>query len=1066
MTDFTFTPEEFQVLEDIEFEEEIQRPEKIRFYTFEEQTADAFDRMMPRGKVTRFQKDKIQYELDTMQKLYNKYVVVTPTDYGLRKPEHGKRLDWVFPVLSGFQNYFQDYRTDIRPIQANKQQRNYYPRLVAALPRMISQAKGENPAALYPLTRPTVFLSQNGEEHVMLPDFETTRTQVHEDKTFDVIRVPIEGSGDEPRFEGYYLQQRPLPIPNPLEGHPFLSDNKKKFFASNSGLDDVFPSMEAVLNHAVPITKDPYGEGQKFLKLYDIKLADIPWSEWRNRFPPVEVVADIPIPEVIMFPKVKQMSPPEKLIKAYRSEYFPGVSGRRWLMDQLDGGELMIRMLLSSSLNNGSVGEIPGVNLPALDYPRTTVDECNLLGLNFQDFTTKGILRRNEKMEYRCVPLEFIRQERARAGYIGRLPWREELSETLLRDFMVVLEQHFPLGTKEKEPNYERLAAVEDSQLHVDIQAVLNDNERLTEDKIRDTRELLKDALYSNHTYTDQEGKFVLCDHTLALLNGDLEKDKQLFYDTWTARVEGSRVCKVCGQHVNNDVVDYSDDYDENENVIKRVDVLEDENKPDESADVIATFARGLEKVKAVFIEDNPVDDVVYLLLSILQVLPSKDSMLSILELGRSVSATIGKAKPAAKDLFGGIIGLAVTVLILQTHIPFLIPQRSFGPKPLKLSGFPRDSPTPGNYTIVDSLLMAVQKTFRNFPTSFKGPSQQFVRTVLKNVKSVRSETIKFLAANSPIMKDTGVKALLEKAKEQRKQQPEKEEDPKTLIPVMAPPTELDKVFRYECPTNRPIWNSGRVPPVRQAVIDLRPGIRATTKASVVKPSVSIRAQPTAIPKKEIKAISGKQLIPITDNYHTNLLLASHLRNIFQLPVEIKAVDPRQLNDELRDYSKGVLATVLRLIEEDPTKKTRFEILRTKDIAIYSILASYDEEEREVRKARAFERLSFVERMGKKSDMEREVDNDLLQIGLASYVITREDRRMYAKEAERLQDLMRRAEERDTGVGLPRNNEAEEAEPHPGGTDNGDYGDYLGLPNVDGRDQEQDSLTRTEDDGI
>lgn len=1064
MTDFTFTPEEFQVLEDIEFEEEIQRPEKIRFYTFEEQTADAFDRMLPRGKVTRFQKDKIQYELDTMQNLYNKYVIVTPTDYEIRQPKHGKRLDWVFPMLTTVQLPVYDFRTEIRPIQANRLQRNYYPRLITALPK-VAPYGNETP---YPLTRPTIFLDSKKQEHVFLPNFETTKTQVHEDKTFDVIRVPIEGSADAPIMNGYFLKKRPLPLPNPLEGHPFLSDNKEKFVETTVPLDDAFPSVEAILNHAVPITKDPYGEGQQYLKLYDIKLADIPWSEWRNRFPPVEVLAEVPIPETIMFPKVNQMSPPEKLIKAYRADYFPGVSGRRWLMDQLDGGELMIRMLLSSSLNNGSVGEIPGVNLPALEYPKTTIAECNLLGLNFQDFTTKGILRRTEKMEYRCVPLEFIRQERARAGYMGRIPWREELSESLLRDYMVVLDQHFPLGTREREPSYEKVAALEDSQLHGDILAILRDDERLTEDKIRDTRELLKDALYSNFTYTDQEGKFVLCDHTLALLNGDLEKDKQLFYNTWTSRIEGSRVCKVCGEHINNDVIDYSDDYDDNENIIKHTDVLEDENKPDESMEVIATFARGLEKIKAIFQEDNAVDDVVYLLLSILQVLPSQDNVLSILQLGRSVSATIAKAKPAAKELFGGIIGIVVTVLILQTHVPFLIPQRSFGPKPLKLNGFPRDSPTPGNYTIVDSLILAIQKTFRNFPSTFKGPSQKLIRAVLKDAKNIRSETIKFFSPNSPFMKDVGVKALLEKAKEQRKQQPVKEEDPATLIPVMAPPDikELNKVFSYECPTNRPIWNSGRVPPVRQAVVDLRPGIRATTKAAIVNPSVSVRTEPKPIPKKDIPRISKKTIIPLSENYHTNMLLASHLRNIFQLPIEIKPLDPRQLNDELRDYSKGVLSSVLNLIEEDPTKLTRFETLRTKDITIYSILAKFDEEDREMKKARAFERLKFVERLGKKSDMEREIDNDLLQIGLASYVITREDRQMYAKESERIQDLMRKAEEQDEGVGLPRDNEDEETEPHPGGTDNGDYGDYLVLANTDGRDQEQDYLDRNEDDGI
>lgn len=1089
MTDFTFTPEEYQVLEDIEFEEEIQRPEKIRFYTFEEQTADAYDRMLPQGKVTLFQKETLRYELDTMERLYKDYIITTATDYEVRKREYGKNIPWVKPIVSMNGYPLFDFRTEIRPVQNDKLSRNYYTRLITSLPRFETiglRSRIPSPIVLNQgvvrLQEPTTFLASNGTPFArLLPDFETTRTQYHEDKTFDVLRVPIEGSGDVPRIRGYFLEQRPLPIPNPLAGHPFLEDNKAREVPTDVPLKDAFPSMDAILNHAVPITKDPYGEGQQYLKLYDIRLSDITWSEWRNRFPPVEVVADVPIPEPIAFPKVRQLSPPEKLIKAYRSVYAPGVSGRRWLMDQLDGGELMVRMLLSSSLNNGSVGEIPGVNLPALEYPKTTIAECSLLGLNFQDFTTKGILRRNEKMEYRCVPLEFIRQERARYGYMNRIPWREDLSESLLRDYMMVLDEHFPIGSNIKGVEYERTNVREDSQLHLDVLAILRDDERTPTDKIKDTRALLRDALYSNFTYTDQEGRFVLCDHTLAILSGELERDRLLFYDTWTSREDGSRICKHCGQEINTDVVDNGDDFDDAGMVIKNKEVLE-ENRPDESMETIAKFTEGLREVKeGLFKEDNPVDDTCYLLLSILHVLPKKDGVSSILQLGRIVAEkTAGKPENDKSRKIHGIVGMAVAILVLQTD-PSLIPQRSFGPKPLKLSGFPRDSPTPGNFSIVDSMILVIQKTFRNFPTAFKGPSQQLIRGILKNPKEIKTILVKLLDLNSKaspfvvIDKEGSINKLLQKAREERKQLPPEPEDPTSLIPVVAPPepAKMNTVFRYECPTNRPIWNSGRVPPVRQAVVDLRPGIRATTKAVYIKPAVSVRVEAKRIERRDIQNLvkkipkAGKKtVLPITENYRTNLLLASHVRNLFQLDIDIPPVDPNQNEAELRDYSKGILAAVLEIVEENPTMKTALENLRSKDIALYSLLADYTKEDQEVKRARAFERLSFVERMGKKTDMEREVDNDLLQIGLASYVITREDRRMYAKEAERMQDIMRTAEEVDEGVGLPREPQAEEDETYEGQREEGDYGDHQALPNVDGRDVQQDYMGRSREEGI
>lgn len=53
-----FEPSDFQILEDIEFDETIQRPEKVRFYTLEEQEVDAYEKMVPKGRVTQFQRDQ------------------------------------------------------------------------------------------------------------------------------------------------------------------------------------------------------------------------------------------------------------------------------------------------------------------------------------------------------------------------------------------------------------------------------------------------------------------------------------------------------------------------------------------------------------------------------------------------------------------------------------------------------------------------------------------------------------------------------------------------------------------------------------------------------------------------------------------------------------------------------------------------------------------------------------------------------------------------------------------------------------------------------------------------
>jgi len=99
----------------------------------------------------------------------------------------------------------------------------------------------------------------------------------------------------------------------------------------------------------------------------------------------------------------------------------------------------------------------------------------------------------------------------------------------------------------------------------------------------------------------------------------------------------------------------------------------------------------------------------------------------------------------------------------------------------------------------------------------------------------------------------------------------------------------------------------------------------------------------------------------------------------------------------------------------------------------------------------AAERMQFVQKMAKKTDAEREVLQDLLKIGLAPYVISRKDREDLAKQAQILQEEITRDElaveamDNEVGVGQA-SDYFEQGDEGPRGADNGDYGDYLGMP--------------------
>lgn len=1053
-----FTPEEYQVLEDIEFDETIQRPEKVRFYTLEEQTADAFEKMVPRGKTTRFQRDQLKKEVDRFRELYEKYVMALPEDYTLREPEYAKRFSWISPVYASAERKKYDWNSAWMPLFDNIRQPNFYPSLLSALPRPYADTVEGAP---YVLTESTEMKNESGlKPFQTLPDFLVPRTQIHEDKTIDILRVPAPGTGDVVNFTGYYLQKRSLPVPNPLEEHPFLKSNEATYVPTTSELKDVVPSLDAILTHGVPATQDPYGEALPFLKIYDVKLSDIPWNTWKSKFPSAEVVNETEAPAPVDFPKPNQFAPPEKVTEAYATAYEPGVSVRKWLMERVDGGGLVVDLLRSMVSENGSVESIPGIDMEQAEYPKTTMEECALIGKNFPDFNVTGILRRTwkgDKPLLQCVPLEFVRQERAKTGYLGRLPWKETTSDEMKKTYIRRLAEVTPVMLKPvKEAPQEKAPARAESIRRVEVLAVEKDDKRYVEDKYRDIQSLLREVPVVNNVYKDTDGSFVYCAHSLALLGGDLAADRRMYYDKWCAKVDGDRVCRFCGQVVNNDVYADVDEFDEDGFVIRQREAFEAKGFHGES---IQSFTTGLSLLRPLFLLENPHDETVMLLLSLLQALPNREQLEPLLKNGRTLAAAqFNKGGPDQIAKFTGMVGIATTAILLQTHIPTLVPRRSFGPRPLKLSGYPRDIAEPEEFTIVDALMSVLRKTFEAFPTSFQGASKQVIRAILNSPGEVKRTATLLLSAKSPLMKLPGMTELFYKAKAYHAGLPPVEA-PKMLIPVLPPPKELGVINSFvACPSARPVWTSGRAPKILQGVVPLWQGIQPSSLATFLRPAVSLRVEPAPIPTADIRtrrAVGNKSKLKVGTGYRTNLLLASRIADVFRQPTPLREVDPSQSKDALRDIAQGFVYEEIAGTQSSAEKRNRLEEMRTKDITLYILQADYSEQKREANKLRASERLKIVTEMAKKSDAERAVVGDLLKLGLAPYIMTNQDRAIFAREAEKLQDILV-SEEEEIGVGQARDLHDDGEEDENVGVDHGDYGDRAPLPQ--GRDYQPPEL--------
>jgi hypothetical protein len=1061
---FTFNLTEFKVLDEFSYDETIQRPETIRFYTLDEQVGDAYEKMIPKGRTTKKQMEVLKHESDRLRQLYEKHIVPTADTYTLREPEYGKRFSWIHPVYTSTSLSRYSYEQSWNPLYSAERVRlpQFYRSMMTALPRPYQT---ETEGVVYSFDSPTQFVDSEGKEPIRaLPTFYYPRTQRHEDGRFDILSVPMANTADTIRFVGYFADKRPVPVPNPLPEHDFLKSSDPVMIETTAPLSEVVPSLDAILTHAVPVTPDPYGEGMKYLKVYDVELSDIPWDSWKSRFPPAEPIPPQAEPQAIEFPKPSGDKPSENLMKYYEP-YFPALSSRKWLMDQVDGGELVVHMLLSQSGQNGTVAMMPGSD-GDFEYPMTTIQECELEGLDFSTFKTRGILRRTwgpkDKMIYQCVPLELLRQERKREGYSKRKQWSETTPSSILESYVKALVNSRPVEPKpSKEPKIPTIPTREVSQLRREVVSVLTDTNRFAEDKLRDITELIRGALLSEKTYTDSKGLFLVCSHTLALLNGDLATDRRAFYDTWTAKVDGFRVCKSCGEHINSDVLEDQEEFTDDGRVIRHADALEVKKFDGHG---VTDHIKTLSGLKELFDFSKPSDEVFFMLISLLHVIPEVDQLQPILEMGRKVSAQLEKAK-----LDGGVAGIAQMVLMIQSHNPPLVPRRSFGSKPLTLRGYPRDAAKPEGYTIVDSMMLVLSKTLEAYPTSFKGSSATTMRNVLnqpKKTKTLVEKTIDTLMKGSK---------PLQTALEQAKTVLPAEEPlkPSTMIPgglVMPSKDTFGKIVSPPtCPSLRAYWTSGRPPKLKQPDVPLRAGINhferpGSIETKLIDESVSERVTPKSVDVKsaEVKARlkMGKDA---SEDWHTNVLIATRLASVFGLPAPVRTIDSTQKNDDLRDITKGYVYELTKEISKDPLTKTRLDAMKKNDLALMMLTADVKKATEVTNTLKAKERITFTERFRMMTDADREITKELVDRGLAPYIITKQDRVLFAREVAEEQE----EKDEDVGVGRPVDYENQGEVPiNEEIVERGNYGDYSNAANNDGRDPEDAHTFQEEDLGI
>jgi hypothetical protein len=1114
MAELIFNPQtEFEIVEEFNFDESIQRPSEIRFFTYEEQAADFMNKLLPsKGKISKGMIREAEYQVDSFTRLYKELIQETPDGFVPIPYSRPQLLPWVHYVNSGGVQTGDSYSW-LRwlPLYAPTAglAPNYYIRLLDSLPKSAFYYEhGEVP------------VYQNGRTQIdgryFLDRFQYSKTTRREDKTFRIDPVLREDTQDAAGFDGYSVDNPPIEPPNPLTDHPFLSVHPEPIvIQSTERLPELLPTMTSIFEHAVPETSDPYTVALPYLKIYDIRLKDVPIDLWTSKFPPVVAIDETPPPKDIAFSGRDQDAPPKVLLDMYRKPWFPGISVRRWLANQPDAGMLVAQMLRSEAAAPGVVAIPPPTVFPDGGVIQGTPEECLPTEItDYNDFLTRGVYRapkcavcgsaghggkicpdKRGKVDYApgygCIPLAFIAVEREVLPYSGKLPWTPGTDALILKQHQDALANfvEFPYEMYPASPA--STPAAELNEIRKQVVDILSDDRLVPEDQLSDIEDLLHGdtVVLENHIYKSAStGAFLICEHELERLRGSFAKDPAEYLKTWCAKLNGFYVCQYSGERIA-EVLEQQDQFDESGHVINRHDSL---TKPPASLEHV-TFDTALKKLQSLFKSAQPADDIFYLLLTLLQVLPDEDQLMPLIGFARSESdkllarmagKKLGQKEQNALDMALAIYGFNAVVVLLQIHTPRLIPRRSFGSQPVPLRGFPRDTADSNDAPLVDALLGALQKTFENYPSTFRGASVVFLRSLLNDRKSAKKIILASLTKQFvPTFKD----ALLV-ARDSMDSSVAAPADivnsfrPEIVRPASTMFMPSDRIAttaesRYECPGRFTRLLVGTAFSYTQPVLPIVDSILPSARAEQVRaPEAPAEYRPTADEVRgrlKIKPGAFPAIQKLVADEERPGMLRTLLLRLFSMVFEESTAVSMEVQryvvqtrpnvmaavgdpSLLRDYYKGVLREFSAAVAGSAAA-VPLERAFTRDMAVRSLLSLAADNGNAVENLRAREREEFKARLRRMPDAQRDISKTLIDLGLAPYLITKDDREAFMREiqleeadAEPDNPLLAPAEEgeeqhenivRDVG-------EQGEAPTTEAGdelfTDYGDYGDQRG----------------------
>jgi hypothetical protein len=338
----------------------------------------------------------------------------------------------------------------------------------------------------------------------------------------------------------------------------------------------------------------------------------------------------------------------------------------------------------------------------------------------------------------------------------------------------------------------------------------------------------------------------------------------------------------------------------------------------------------------------------------------------------------------------------------------------------LRFSGFPRDTDDPSKAIGLETLISVLKSTFESSPFNFKGPITFILRAILSRPKDVRKEAIvytnqaykkfkiQFVSAKQRFEEsgETEVSLPIEYVTKQDYNPQERigEEmrgtcsmsNVKSVLEAKLPPSASQKPLE--------LWDKIKVPPYATKLITEVPTISTVSFSDAeIRKRVEIGLSKTLkLPKIEAFLRSntdGTAFLALLNRILDILTIEGFDIEVLKSYREIAVY--LETNSLTRDAARGVLDELLALLDKNKNRARFLQALlkaSQKDLVMNMILLNKEDAERTNNMIRARERDVFKQRLRQMNDTEREITKMLLDIGIAPYLITNEDREIFAKE--------------------------------------------------------------------